>query len=229
MKDRFYVYMYVNPQTKKPFYVGKGVGSRAWSYTGHNHNKWVTSKINKLQKEGYTCDDFVIIMEKNLTEDEAFKKEELLINQYGKKMNGGILFNVNDGGKQPPNRKGTTFKMPKQAIEKIKKSWTYERRQKMSNYSKNYVRNKDWCSRISESKRKYTFDKELFEHYVINNVKLKDILSLMNTTYDIIRDRMLSTYKTVKFRDIRRQLVSSISSSSSSSSSTEAAVSSPSL
>lgn len=219
MSAYFYVYMYIDPVTNTPFYVGKGTGSRAWSYTGHNHNKWVISKINKLQNQGYTCDDFVLIVEKNLTENVAFEKEIELITQYGKKINGGLLFNVNDGGVQPPSRKGTTFKMSKSAIEKIKHSWTPERRKQMSNHSKNYIRNKDWCERISESKRKYQFDKNLFEQYVIDNFKLKDILSLMNTTYDIIRDRMLIHYNTVKFRDIKRQLVSSNSSNSSNSSS----------
>jgi len=204
MNSYFYVYMYIDPDTRKPFYIGKGQRSRAWSFTGHSHNKWVVSKINNIKSRGYKSKDFVVLLSENLTEDEAFQQETLLIVKYGKKMDGGILFNVNDGGIQPPSQKGRKWKMSSESREKIKKSWTTERKIKNSEKFKIIERTPEWCNRISCSKRKIIFNQQLFEQLVKENYMLKDIISKLNITYDIFRDRALTIYSTVKFRDIKK-------------------------
>lgn len=202
--NKYYVYMYIDPETRKPFYIGKGTASRAWAFTGHDHNKWLTIKINTIRNKGYKSKDFVIIMDNNLLESEAFEQEKLLIEQYGKKMDGGILFNINDGGVQPPSQKGKTWKLSEQSIINMKASWTPERREKNSIKFKTIERTADWCAKISAGKRKAVFDQIVFEQYVLSNYKLKDIIDMMNITYDIFRDRALLTYNTVKFRDIKK-------------------------
>jgi hypothetical protein len=169
-------------------------------------------------------------MDDNLLESEAFEQEKLLIEQYGKKMDGGILFNINkippsiflpycsiskkmdggilfninDGGVQPPSQKGKTWKLSEQSIINMKASWTPERREKNSIKFKTIERTADWCAKISAGKRKAVFDQIVFEQYVLSNYKLKDIIDMMNITYDIFRDRALLTYNTVKFRDIKK-------------------------
>jgi hypothetical protein len=209
MGSYFYVYMYIDPDTRKPFYIGKGQRARAWSFTGHNHNKWVISKINNIIKRGYKSKDFVVLLEENLTEEEAFQQESILIEQYGKKIDGGMLFNVNNGGLQPPSQKGKRWKMSRDGRENIKKSWTAERRIKNSKKFKTIERTAEWCERISISKRKIIFNQQMFEHLVKDDYKLKDIIDQLNITYDIFRDRALTAYKTVKFRDIKK-LISNI-------------------
>lgn len=207
MNDYFYVYMYIDPDNRKPFYIGKGQRSRAWSFTGHNHNKWVVSKINSLKKKGYKSKEFVVLLEENLTEEEAFQHEISLIEKYGKKLNGGILFNVNDGGIQPPSQKGKKWKMSSEGRNNIKKSWTKERKIENSNRFKTIERTAEWCERISSSKRKIVFDQKMFECLVRANYKLKDIIDKLNITYDIFRDRALTVYKTVKFKDIKKLII----------------------
>ena len=43
----YYVYVYSDPDTKKPFYVGKGTGNRAFS---HLKDKSETDKVNKIKE-----------------------------------------------------------------------------------------------------------------------------------------------------------------------------------
>lgn len=204
MQNYFYVYMYIDPETRKPFYIGKGQRSRAWSFTGHSHNKWCIQKINTLKKKGYKSKDFVVILEQDLDETVALEKETKLIELYGKKKDGGILFNVNDGGIQPPSQLGKKYKLSEESKQKIKESWSIQRRQQMSEYSKNYIRTPEWCEKISNSKRKISFNKEQFEELVRSNYLLKDIMRLMSLSLDIIRDRFLITYGTSKFKDIKK-------------------------
>jgi len=207
MNNYFYVYMYINPETRKPFYIGKGQRSRAWSFTGHNHNKWVVSKINNIKKKGYKSKDFVVLLEENLTEEEAFQQEISLIGRYGKKIDGGILFNVNSGGIQPPSQRGKRWKMSSEGRENIKRSWTEERKIEYSKKFKAIERTADWCKRISASKRKVVFNQQLFEQLVRDDYILKDIIGKLNITYDIFRDRALNIYSTVKFRDIKKLIL----------------------
>lgn len=88
---RFYVYAYIRSKdsaTAKagtPYYIGKGMGKRAWI----NHGR---VRIPKNIA-------YIIILEKNLTEIGAYALERRYINWYGKKFNKtGILVNLADGG-----------------------------------------------------------------------------------------------------------------------------------
>jgi hypothetical protein len=67
-----YVYRHIRLDTKKPFYVGKGNGTRAWS-TARN-NIWKQISLNS----GYRIE----FVKKNLNEDEALKLEAALIKLY---------------------------------------------------------------------------------------------------------------------------------------------------
>jgi hypothetical protein len=107
----FYVYVLFDSSKKhkyqyedyscdyEPFYVGKGKFDRCLSHFSENaktYNQYKTNKINKLKKE-----KIEIIIEKpfiNLTELDAFKKEEILIKKLGIKLDGGPLTNLTYGG-----------------------------------------------------------------------------------------------------------------------------------
>lgn len=81
----FYVYVYTR-NDGTPYYVGKGIGQRAWKRT----KKDIKAPI----KSGN-----IIISESNLTEDDAHTLEKQLIGLYGRKDIGtGILRNKTDGG-----------------------------------------------------------------------------------------------------------------------------------
>ncbi len=74
----------------KPYYIGKGSGNRAYSGKGRNCN--TPTDVSRI-----------LILKRNLTEEEAFKHEIYMIAVFGKKCDGtGILRNVSDGGSAPP-------------------------------------------------------------------------------------------------------------------------------
>jgi hypothetical protein len=100
MSQNYYVYELCDPRTKKPFYVGKGMGLRYKEYLKedaaiNSHTKAVIEDIKLSGKELE-----INIVQKNLTEDEALKLEASLIKKYGRvtKDPGGLLTNIKSHG-----------------------------------------------------------------------------------------------------------------------------------
>ena len=82
----FYIYTYLR-EDHSPYYIGKGSGKRAFSKC-----KGEIRPPNDKSK--------IVILKDNLTEDDAFKFETLLIKFFGRKDIGtGILRNKSEGGK----------------------------------------------------------------------------------------------------------------------------------
>lgn len=87
----FYVYAYLRETASThgdagtPYYIGKGIGRRAW-HKGHR------VKMPKNPER-------IVILVKGLTENEAFSEELRLIGLHGRINNGsGCLHNLTDGG-----------------------------------------------------------------------------------------------------------------------------------
>lgn len=204
--NHFYVYMYVRPEDGTPFYVGKGQRDRAWSYTAHCHNKWLMDKLEEVRKN-YKSKEFVMIVEENLTEQQAFDMEKELVEKYGKKFDGGILWNIADGGRHGACNTGSTWILTDETKKKQKASWTPERKAEMSKHSKGYNRTKEWCANISAGKRKFKFDKNHFEQLVREGYKVKEIQSLWSISQDIMRDRLKLNYGTPNFREVKKLIL----------------------
>lgn len=112
----FYVYRHVRLDNNTPFYVGKGVGSRAYSKQNRN-----TYWRNIVKSAGYEVE---VIMD-NLTEEAAFQKEVEFIKLY--KNCGYCEANKTDGGE------GTTgFKHTEATKQKLKgRKFSEDHKQKL--------------------------------------------------------------------------------------------------
>jgi len=99
-ENRFYVYQYLT-EDGLPYYIGKGTNDRI-------HVKHKNIELPPRDRR--------VIIENNLTNEDAKKLEKELITKYGRKIDGGILENIkinqwacHAGWKHPP-----------EAIEKIR-------------------------------------------------------------------------------------------------------------
>jgi len=84
----YYTYAYLR-EDRTPYYIGKGSGNRAHS----PKNRAVRFPSDSSR---------ILILKKNLTEEEAFRHECYMIYVFGRKNNNtGILRNLTDGGEGP--------------------------------------------------------------------------------------------------------------------------------
>lgn len=83
----YYTYAYFD-ENNIPYYIGKGKGNRAWD---KNHSVKIPTN------------DKIILLKKNISEEEAYRHEIYMIYVLGRKNKGtGILENKTDGGYSPP-------------------------------------------------------------------------------------------------------------------------------
>jgi uncharacterized protein len=90
----YYVYALKDPRSSsaKPFYVGKGTGTRAWEHELQADGSAKGQTIKKIRAAGLEV--LTVRLVDNLTETEALKIEAELIGAFGTEQNGGILKNV---------------------------------------------------------------------------------------------------------------------------------------
>ena len=95
----YYAYALINPETLKPFYIGKGSTDRAES---HYKLVNINRETNKAKKElmlRLNGQPPIIVKSELMDEEDAFEIEMLLIAEYGRQSNGsGILTNITSGG-----------------------------------------------------------------------------------------------------------------------------------
>lgn len=81
---KYYVYFLVNPETKKPFYVGKGEGNRVFDHLNEaKDGKKGTEKLNQIQailKKNKTVEH--VIVRHGLNENTAYHIEASLIDTF---------------------------------------------------------------------------------------------------------------------------------------------------
>ena len=127
----YYTYAYLR-EDRTPYYIGKGSGKRVYS---------------KIRSVSIPSKDRILILKKDLTEDEAFQHEKYMIAVFGRKDLGtGILHNKTDGGegvsghiyteeqkqKITQSKLGKNFGMVGENHHMYGKTHTLEARRKMS-------------------------------------------------------------------------------------------------
>lgn len=98
MVKGFYIYGFIEPETKEIFYIGKGKNRRYKDVINRKYNLDLYNKLVKLQQK-YTPEQYTVFLEENLSEEESFSKEKFYIKKYGRKDLGtGNLINKIAGG-----------------------------------------------------------------------------------------------------------------------------------
>ena len=90
---KYYVYLFMRENYYSPYYVGKGSGKRCYEEGGRQVKR--PKDKDRIRKVFHTD-----------SEKEALAVERTLIKFYGRKVDGGILHNISEGGNQPPSHKG---------------------------------------------------------------------------------------------------------------------------
>lgn len=90
----YYVYSLKDPRTSpaKPFYIGKGTGSRAYDHLVKPDRTRKYARIQDILESGTA--PFVDILVENLTEAQALRLEAELIAAFGTEETGGLLTNT---------------------------------------------------------------------------------------------------------------------------------------
>ena len=113
----YYIYALKDPRVSpaRPFYVGKGTGSRAWEHTIRVDATRKGQRIAEIQEAG--CTIVTTVLADDLTETQALKLEAELIAAFGTESTGGLLTNsVVPSGSVRRSRPGVT--VPSGAVEK---------------------------------------------------------------------------------------------------------------
>ena len=104
VKDTYYVYGLIDPDTKLPFYIGKGIGNRAYDHLRLEktdiYNMRKRNHIEQLLKDNKHID--IIFYETDLLYEEANDEEIRLIRKFGRRHidTNGILLNLASGGEE---------------------------------------------------------------------------------------------------------------------------------
>ena len=122
MQDKFYIYLHRRATDNTVFYVGKGHGKRAW-FVNNRSNRW--NYI--VTKHGYN----VVIVQDNLTEEQAFILEKELIADIGKES----LCNMTDGGEGASGLVHSEESRRKMSNASIGRKKTEEHKQKIREFN----------------------------------------------------------------------------------------------
>lgn len=129
---RFYTYAYLR-EDGTPYYIGKGKERRAYE----RHKRGNLKDFRPKYTDGKIDYNRILILKKNLTENQSILHEEYMISIFGRKDNKtGILINLTDGG-QIGGTPGYIF--------------TEERKMQVSKQFKGIPQNSEFVKRRSES------------------------------------------------------------------------------
>ena len=90
----YYVYALLDPRQSppRPFYIGKGVGSRKYHHANEEGDSAKQERIRQIKEAGLKPDEMTLVS--GLSEQDAYRVELQLISAYGLETKGGLLTNA---------------------------------------------------------------------------------------------------------------------------------------
>jgi hypothetical protein len=86
--SQYYVYHHKNPQTNEIIYIGSGTAERAWAYNwAYSRQRDHVDHLHELAAQGYLPCDWVVVVRRGMTRDEARSLEKEEIIQHKPKFN----------------------------------------------------------------------------------------------------------------------------------------------
>lgn len=166
----YYVYEHIRLDNMTTFYIGKGKGKRAYDNNRNKYHDRVASK----------CDYIVVIVQDNLSNEEAYWMERDLIEEYVFELGYGIAIKGFDTKSEVGNLTNESwggigcngFVMSEESKKKISMSQigkiaSEEAKQKMSIWRKGIVYSKETIKKMSMSQKKRTNTEE-FKSFISN-------------------------------------------------------------
>jgi hypothetical protein len=152
MDNLYYTYAYLR-EDGTPYYIGKGKGNRAYS--------------NKNRKLKVPPKDRILLLKKDLPEEEAFRHEIYMIAVLGRKDLGtGILRNLTNGGEGTSGFRRPCSEETRAKISAAKKgmpvphSFSEETRAKISERNRRRVITKETRAKIGEANKRRVISEE---------------------------------------------------------------------
>jgi hypothetical protein len=143
----YYTYAYLR-EDRTPYYIGKGKGNRA-----HRRSKRDIRPPKDKSR--------ILILKKNLTEEEAFRYEVYMIAVFGRKDLGtGILHNKTNGGDGSSGRIANEQTRKKQSISLKGKPRSEETKRKISETMKGKTHSEETKRKMSETMKGKTHSEE---------------------------------------------------------------------
>jgi hypothetical protein len=150
--NKFYVYVYIDPRTDRPFYVGKGFGKRAYAHLSpfnmtHQRTHFANT-LRKMAREHVL--PRVRLLATGLSEGDAHAYERFFILALGRRDNNtGCLCNHTNGGEGNCGRIASLeerFKKRQNALD-----MSSETRQKISAFHKGRPKTKEHRQKIGQA------------------------------------------------------------------------------
>lgn len=144
----YYVYFHIKLNEGEIFYVGKGRNNRAYTKVGRS-----VFWHNIVKKYDYD----ILIIDDNLTEEEAFELEKKYIESIGRRDLGmGTLVNLSDGGEGPTGYRHTEEiknKLSEMKAGKERPKHSEETKNKLSEINKGKKLSEEHKRKISEANK----------------------------------------------------------------------------
>lgn len=201
--SNYYVYGLFD-KDENCFYIGKGSGRRMYNHrknfkANKTENYFLYCKLKSLQDKNEDFEERIIL--ENLFEEDALIQEKILIEKYGRKINGGSLCNVLEGGTQPPSVDEIKKIYGEEAYKKIKKKQAKSLKDAM--YIKYFV----YKEKIEELLKTGYLMKDIAKELKVNRNTISIWIKRYNLKYDNTKKKELEKERLRFFRELNSKKV----------------------